>query len=81
MNSLHSRLRDFLRPFHGVATRRLQSYLDWFCWRERLRCEDGDRREILYAHEAAGRYKSTRRDLVWTPYLDWWWARQRSTVV
>ena len=82
VNSLHSRLRDFLRPFHGVATRRLQSYLDWFCWRERLRCEDGDRREILYAHETAGRYESTRRDLIWTPYLDWWWwAGQRSMVV
>ena len=77
VNALHSRLRDFLRPFHGVSSRRLQAYLDWFCWRERLRGWDGDRRDILFEHECAGRYESTRRDLVWTPYLDWWWwARQ-----
>ena len=78
VNSLHSRLRGFLRPFHGVASRRLQAYLDWFRWRESLRGWDGDRRGILFEHEASGRYRSTRRDLVRTPYIDWWWWAQQS---
>ena len=30
VNALHSRLKEFLEPFHGVATRRLQHYLDCY---------------------------------------------------
>ena len=29
VNAYHSRLRDWLRPFHGVATRYLSNYLGW----------------------------------------------------
>ena len=29
VNAYHSRLRDWLRPFHGVATRYLPNYLGW----------------------------------------------------
>ena len=29
VNSYHSRLREWLRPFHGVATRYLPNYLGW----------------------------------------------------
>ena len=28
-NAYHRRLRDWLRPFHGVATRHLPNYLGW----------------------------------------------------
>ncbi|PMQ16266.1 IS1595 family transposase [Janthinobacterium sp. AD80] len=31
VNAYHSRLRQWLRPFHGVATRYLHHYLGW-CW-------------------------------------------------
>ncbi|MEI3230490.1 MAG: hypothetical protein V8S24_04085 [Gordonibacter pamelaeae] len=37
VNALHSRLEGFLAPFHGVATRRLQRYLDWFCYVEQFK--------------------------------------------
>ena len=30
MNSRHSRLKDFLRPRRGIATRYLDNYLSWF---------------------------------------------------
>ena len=30
MNSSHSRLKDFLRPCRGIATRYLDNYLSWF---------------------------------------------------
>ena len=29
VNAYHRRLRDWLRPFHGVATRHLPNYLGW----------------------------------------------------
>ena len=32
VNSLHSRLKEFLQCFHGVSTRRLWNYLAWFKW-------------------------------------------------
>ena len=34
VNAVHKRLADFLQSFNGVATRRLQRYLHWFCWTE-----------------------------------------------
>ena len=30
VNSRHSRLKDFLRPRRGIATRYLDNYLSWF---------------------------------------------------
>lgn len=60
-NSLHSRLKSFIDRFNGVSNRRLQRYLDWFCWREQFRSSARDRRELLYGHELSGRYVCTRR--------------------
>ena len=60
VNSLHSRLKAFLGRFNGVSNRRLQRYLDWFCYREQFRNGARDRRELLYSHEASGRYVCTR---------------------
>lgn len=61
VNSLHSRLKSFVGRFNGVSNRRLQRYLDWFCWREQFRSSARDRRELLYGHEANGRYVCTRQ--------------------
>jgi transposase-like protein len=74
VNSLHSRLKGFIERFHGVATRRLQHYLDWFCYREQLRGSDADRREVLYRHETEGTYETTRRGYVETPhpFIEYW---------
>lgn len=60
VNSLHSRLKAFVGRFNGVSNRRLQRYLDWFCYREQFRSCAGDRRELLYSHEVSGRYVCTR---------------------
>ena len=82
VNALHSRLRGFLAPMHGVSTRRLQRYLDWFCWREQFRRGGRDRRELLFRHEAEGTYLYTRRITHVEPHPDYcWWVRQMSTVV
>ena len=32
VNAFHSKLKGFLRRFNGVATKYLQSYLNWFVW-------------------------------------------------
>lgn len=70
-SSLHSRLKSFLGRFNGVSNRRLQRYLDWFCWREQFRTSARDRRELLYGHECSGRYVCTRRltHLEYRPFM------------
>lgn len=60
VNTLHSRLKAFIGRFNGVSNRRLQRYLDWFCWREQFRNAARDRRELLYSHEVSGIYVCTR---------------------
>ena len=60
VNALHSRLKGFLARFHGVSTRRLQRYLDWFRYCEAFKGGEMDKRERLYMHEAEGRYWKTR---------------------
>lgn len=82
VNALHSRLRGFLAPMHGVSARRLQRYLDWFCWREQFKRGGRDRRRLLFRHEAEGEYFYTRRITHIEPHPDYsWWVRQMSTVV
>ena len=36
INSYHSGLSTFLTPFHGVSTKHLQHYLDWYMYRKIL---------------------------------------------
>lgn len=78
VNALHSRLKGFLRPFHGVATRRLQRYLDWFRYAEQFKASDADRRGLLFAHAAEGRYAYTRSltHLEARPFLPYWDRRR-----
>jgi len=74
INALHSRLKRFMRPFNGVSTRRLQHYLDWFCFAEQFRKSDEDRRAIVYRAAAKGTYSTTRREYaqVPIPFEDYW---------
>ncbi len=44
VNSRHSRLKDFLRRYRGVATRYLDNYLRWF---QRLELENASPRACL----------------------------------
>jgi len=90
VNSLHSRLKGFLHSFHGVAVRRLQRYLDWFCYREQFRRSDVDKRALLYRHEIDGRYALTRAltyleerpfQRYWSPMAYWERDRRMSMVV
>lgn len=90
VNALHSRLKGFVAPFHGVSTRRLQRYLDWFCYLEQFKASDVDRRELLFSHEARGRYFGTRvlTHLELRPFESYWdrrryaeWTRHMSMVV
>ena len=37
VNSTHSHLKEFLKPFRGVATKYLDHYLTWFQWRNQSR--------------------------------------------
>lgn len=77
VNALHKRLADFMRPFNGVATRRLQRYLDWFCWLEQFRRGGADRRGLVGREALTGRYRSSVRDLFAEPRYDmgYWEAR------
>ena len=61
MSSSRSRLKAFVGRLDGASDRRLQRRLDWFCWRERFRSSARDHRDLLFGHEAAGRYACTRR--------------------
>lgn len=90
VNALHSRLKSFLARFNGVSTRRLQRYLDWFCYVEQFKGSDTDRRELLFAHEAEGLYAWTRRmtHVEMRPFVPYYdrrryaeWTRHMSTVV
>ncbi|MGO5316117.1 IS1595 family transposase [Paraeggerthella hominis] len=74
VNSLHSRLKAFAGRFNGVSNRRLQRYLDWFCYREQFRNGAGDRRALLYSHEASGTYSCTRvlTHLESRPFMSCW---------
>lgn len=60
INALHSRLKHFMSRFRGVSVRRMQRYLDWFCWRERLRGGDADNRAVLFNCQVKGLYMWTR---------------------
>ena len=77
VNALHERLRGFLWRFRGVATRRLQRYLWWFCWEEQARRSDAAREGMLRAHVANGRYETRRRALEAEeqPFWEYWEGR------
>ena len=34
--SIHLQVRDFIKPFHGVSSKYLQNYLDWYAYRGQI---------------------------------------------
>lgn len=81
VNAVHLRLEQFLQPFYGVSTRRLERYLYWFCWVEahRRSCANGGE---LYTREAlTGTYESRVSFIFDEPRWDLhWWSTRRATV-
>jgi transposase-like protein len=77
VNALHKRLADFLRPFNGVATRRLQRYLAWFCWVEQFRHGAADMRGLVSREALHGGYETTVREMFDEPrfQMEYWEAR------
>lgn len=47
INSLHTRLKDFMHGFKGVSTKHLQSYLAWFQWTEAFKSGPTEQRGII----------------------------------
>lgn len=76
VNALHKRLADFLRPFNGVATRRLGRYLAWFSWTQQFR-GGADTRELVSREALSGGYDATIRDIFAEPrfQMEYWEAR------
>lgn len=83
VNSMHSRIRGFMRRFNGVSTRRLQAYLDWFCWAEQVRAPGADRRAILFSRASDGRYEHSRRELFGMPhpFMGYWEAARAMSIL
>lgn len=82
VDALHQRLKLFLPRFHGVSTRRLSHYLDWFEWTEQVRRSDASQSDVLPRQAAQGRYENTRRALFEEPQPFWdYWEERMSTVV
>ena len=83
VNALHRRLADFLCSFNGVATRRLQRYLGWFCWSEQFRRGDADRRELACREARSGTYSTSVRDIFAEPrlFMGYWEDRSVSMAV
>jgi transposase-like protein len=77
VNALHKRLADFLRPFNGVATRRLGRYLSWFSWTQQFRGGSADMRELVSREALSGGYEATVRGIFAEPrfQMGYWEAR------
>lgn len=62
---MHSALKHFMARFWGVASRRMQRYMWWFCWQAGYRGAGGSRAATaaLLPVLAVGRYGATWRAL------------------
>lgn len=76
VNSLHSRIAEFLNGFHGVATRRLWNYLAWskWIWSFRRGRTAEQTTGLIVKQVGANAYKTTWRNYKKTPYpfYDYW---------
>lgn len=76
VNSLHSRIVEFIKGFHGVATRRLWNYLAWFKWIWSFRRERSAEQtaSLIVKQVSTTAYKTTWRNYKRTPYpfYDYW---------
>ena len=81
VNGMHSRMKEFFRPFHGVSTKHLHSYLAWFKWVWSFKA--GRRREELSALAVKQVLRGTY-DTKWRgykekeyPFYGYWEKQQR----
>ena len=76
VNSLHSRIVEFIEGFHGVATRRLWNYLAWFkwIWSFRYGRSAEETANLVVKQVGSNTYKTTWRNYKRTPYpfYDYW---------
>lgn len=76
VNTLHARLEDFMFGFHGVSTKYLQAYLDWFQWLGAFTdgCGDTGDDRLLARQLGNGLYRIRRRDYqrMVPPYMGYW---------
>lgn len=76
VNSLHSRIVEFIDGFHGVSTRRLWNYLAWFKWIWSFRRGRSAEQTagLVVKQVGATPYKTTWRNYKRTPYpfYDYW---------
>lgn len=77
VSALHKGLADFLRPFNGVATRRLGRYPAWFSWTQQFRGGSADMRELVSREALPGGYEATIREMFAEPrfQMEYWEAR------
>ena len=79
VNGLHSRIKEFIDGFHGVATRRLWNYLAWFKWiwsfkRGRTAAQTAG---LIVKQVGSNPYKTTWRNYKRTPYPFYeYWVKQ-----
>lgn len=75
-NALHARIKEFIRGFHGVSTRRLWNYLAWFKWIWSFGYSRTAKETAGLVIEQAGLnpYRTTWRNYKSTPYpfYDYW---------
>lgn len=79
VNSVHSRLKEFIDHFHGVATRRLDNYLAWFKWMWSFKTQRTSREaiELMLRQVAENPYKTTWSHYKTTPYPFYeYWVKQ-----
>ena len=76
VNTLHARLEAFMFGFHGVSTKYLQAYLDWFQWLGAFTdgCGDTGDDRLLARQLGNGLYRIRRRDYqrMTPPYMEYW---------
>jgi len=74
VNTLHARLEAFMFGFHGVSTKYLQAYLDWFQWLVAFTDGFGETDDdgLLARQLGKGLYRIRRRDCqrMTPPYMD-----------
>ena len=81
INELHSEFKELNRKKHGISTRHLQGYLDWFVFRKSLRysVESSRRKSEAYLDAMTGKVCLTNRSIykkampisLWDAYGDW----------
>ena len=75
INTVHSLLDTFMKPFKSVSTKHLGAYLAWFKWcRTFMATDSGTAKRTVARQLANGVCRSRIRDMfnVLPPYMDYW---------